>query len=207
MECVRHIEEVKAKIADRQQDVGRQTIFTTLLTDAKNKPEGYRIPTTWQLKDEAYSVLVAAADTTGDVMTVAACNVLPNPDIYKRLVAELETRFSNQTETLAFLELERLPYLTAVIKEGLRLSFGVIGRLPRVFPSPSATFNDHFLPAGTIVSTSSWMMHCDPAVFPEPMKFDPEQWLQSPEQFRRLEHNMVPLWPRHETLCRDAAGL
>ena len=65
MECMRHIEEVKAKIADRQLDVGRQTIFTTLLTDAKNKPEGYRVPTTWQLKDEAYSVLVAAADILG----------------------------------------------------------------------------------------------------------------------------------------------
>ena len=140
-------------------------------------------------------------------MTVAAYNKLHNPDIYKKLVAELETRFSNQAETLAFLELERLPFLTAVIKEGLRLSVGVIDRLPRVVSSPSATFNDHFLLAGTIVSMSSWMMHCDPAIFPEPMEFDPERWLQSPEQFRRLERNMVPLWPRHETLCRDAARL
>ena len=190
MECVKQIEGVKQKMK-QQRDLGRQTIFTTLLTD-EDKPDGYRIPTTWQLKDEAYSVLVAAADTTGNAMTVAAFNVLYEQEIYSNLVAELLARFPHQTSDLPFVELEKLPYLTAVIKEGLRLSFGVIGRLPRVVPGPGATFNDHFLPAGTVVGMSSWMMHREATVFSEPMRFDPNRWLQSPEEFRRLDHHMVP---------------
>jgi len=43
---------------------------------------------------------------------------------------------------------------TAVIKEALRLSFGVPGRLPRVVPEPGATFNGYFLPAGVNQSTT-----------------------------------------------------
>lgn len=79
-----------------------------------------------------------------------------------------------------------------MIKEGLRLSFGVMSRLPRVVPSPGATFYDHFLPAGTAISMSGWMMHRDPEVFPDPMTFDPERWMKGPEEFRRLDRNMVP---------------
>ena len=109
MECVRQIEGVKENMRGGKH-LGRQTIFTTLLT-SEDKPEGYRIPTTWQLKDEAYSVLVAAADTTGNAMTVAAFHVLYNQEIYKKLVSELEKTFPNQTEDLSFVELEKLPYL------------------------------------------------------------------------------------------------
>ena len=190
MECVRQVEDVKQRMADGK-DVGRQTIFTTLL-NGENKPEGYRIPTTWQLKDEAYSVLVAAADTTGNAMTVAAFNVLNNPAIYAKLVAELEAKFPSQTEHLPFVELEKLPYLTAVIKEGLRLSFGVVGRLPRTVPPGGATLSGHYIPAGHIVSMSSWLMHRNPEIFPNPMTFDPERWMQGAEQFHHLEHHMVP---------------
>ena len=189
MECVRQIEGVKDNMRNHKE-LGRQTIFTTLLTE-ENQPEGYRVPTTWELKDEAYSVLVAAADTTGNAMTVAAFNVLYNQDIYRKLAAELQEAFPDPTSELPFVVLEKLPYLTAVIKEGLRLSFGVIGRLPRVVPSPGATFHGHFLPAGTVVSMSCWMMHRDESVYPDPMRFDPERWLQGPEEFRRLEKNIV----------------
>lgn len=67
-----------------------------------------------------------------------------------------------------------------------------MGRLPRIVPSPGDTFNGFFLAPGTTVSMSSWMMHRDPAVFPDPMRFDPQRWLVSTEESQRLMHNMVP---------------
>jgi cytochrome P450 len=111
VECVAQIENVKRKISEGR-DVGRQTIFTTLLSE-KDKPDGFRVPSTWELKDEAYSVLVAAADTTGNAMTVAAFNVLHNPEIYKKLATELRTRFPDPDSELSFVELEKLPYLVS----------------------------------------------------------------------------------------------
>ena len=69
-----------------------------------------------------YSVLVAAADTTGNAMTVAAFNVLYNQEIYKKLVAELEAKFPDQTANLPFVELEKLPYLVSIALSGCKYS-------------------------------------------------------------------------------------
>jgi cytochrome P450 len=112
-ECIRQIENVKDKMS-RGRDTGRSTIFTSLLS-SDDKPEGFQIPTTLELKDEAYSVLVAAADTTGNAMTVAAFNVIYNPGIYDKLAKELRTRFPDSTSQLPFVDLERLPYLVSML--------------------------------------------------------------------------------------------
>jgi cytochrome P450 len=110
-ECIRQIENVKEKMS-QGEDTRRPTIFTSLLSD-DDKPEGFEVPTTLELKDEAYSVLVAAADTTGNAITVAAFNVIYNREIYDKLAEELQTRFPDATSQLPFVELERLPYLVS----------------------------------------------------------------------------------------------
>jgi cytochrome P450 len=99
---------VKAKM-DSGEKVDKPSIFPALLTP----PEGHPTPTTEQVKDEAISILAAAADTTGNAMTVAAYNVVSNPEIYKKVTAELKSAFPNGDETLDFLTLEKLPYLVS----------------------------------------------------------------------------------------------
>lgn len=44
-------------------------------------------------------------------MTVAAYNVVINPEIYRTLTAELKAAFPNPAEKLEYLALEKLPYL------------------------------------------------------------------------------------------------
>lgn len=110
-ECVKQVEDVKMRMAEGKYSE-RATIFSTLLTE-DDKPDGYRVPSTMELKDEAYSVLAAAADTTGNAMTVATFNVISNPQIYQSLVRELEKAFPNPTAELPFVELERMPYLVS----------------------------------------------------------------------------------------------
>jgi cytochrome P450 len=78
-----------------------------------NPDEGYVVPAVDDIKDEAYGILAAAADTTGNGMTVAAYNVVNNPTIYKKLRAELKAAFPDPNSKLAFVELERLPYLVS----------------------------------------------------------------------------------------------
>jgi len=142
------------------------------------------------LKDEAFVLISAATDTTGNVMTVAAYNVITNHLIYRKLAAELAEAFPDPSATLDFVTLEKLPYLTAVIKEALRLSYGIIGRLPRVTPEGGAEFNGHYVPEGTIVGMSSWMMHRNETIFPRPTVFDPERWVDSTAA-RKLDKYLV----------------
>lgn len=77
------------------------------------------------MAEEAFNMCVAAADTTGNAMTVATYHVIINPNIYERLTGELEEAFPDPDAAagktqLPYSALEKLPYLTAVIKEGQR---------------------------------------------------------------------------------------
>lgn len=189
MTCVKQIEAVRSHIKNGTLNKSdRPTIFNDLL-DAE-KQDGWAVPSTWELKDEVYSVLAAAADTTGNAMTIAAYNVLKDPSISSKLRTELLQAFPNTNTGLKFVDLERLPYLTGVVKEGVRLSFGVIGRLPRIVPEGGVSFHGHYVPEGYAVGMSSWLMHRNPEVFSDPMKFDPDRWTD-PATYRKLDSNIV----------------
>lgn len=82
--------------------------------------EGHVVPTVDELRDESFVMLSAAADTTGNAMTVAMYEVVSNNKIYSKLAAELNEAFPDPSAKLDFIQLEKLPYLTAVVKEGLR---------------------------------------------------------------------------------------
>jgi cytochrome P450 len=166
---------VKQSIERGRDKSQHKTIFHQLLDP--NAAEGHVVPNLEDLTDEMFTILTAAADTSGHAMTTTTYYILSNPDIYSALVAELKATFPERTTNLEYLTLEKLPYLTGVIKEGLRFTYGVPGRLPRMIETPEATFNGYTVPRGTIVGMSSWLMHRDPSIWPEPDKFMPERWL------------------------------
>lgn len=109
------IEAVKARKATQGLGDRRPTIFTTLLDEAK-KPYGYVVPSTLTLTDEAYSIMIAGSDTSGNAMTVAAFQTLRNPGIYERITGELNERFPDPESVLGFADLEGLPYLVMSIQ-------------------------------------------------------------------------------------------
>ncbi|PGH17767.1 hypothetical protein AJ79_00908 [Helicocarpus griseus UAMH5409] len=175
----------------KQQLKTRQTMFHQLLRPG-GAIKGYDVPTVENLENEAYDLVGAASGTTGNALTITAYHVVANPEIYRTLKAELESAFPNPNSEMIYTKLEKLPYLTAVIKEGLRLSYGVIGRLPRVVPESGAEFNDYKVPAGALVGMSSWMMHRNEELFPEPDKFDPSRWLDGTTSNKSLDRYFVP---------------
>lgn len=86
----------------------------------------------------------------------------------ERLRAELRSTIPNRDSIAGWADLEKLPYLVlplpwivsllvialtfipqrAVIKESLRLSYGVPGRMPRVVPNGGAVLCGQNIPAG-----------------------------------------------------------
>jgi cytochrome P450 len=99
--------------ASKGEKPTRLTIFNQLLDP--DVAEGHVVPSVDDLKDEAFSIVTAAADTTGNAMTIAAYNVISNESIYHKLVTELRQAFPDPSATLAFTALERLPYLVSLI--------------------------------------------------------------------------------------------
>lgn len=92
----------------------RTTIFKQLLDP--NAMEGHVVPDVDQLTDDAFIIIAAAADTTGNVMTIATYNVLSNLAIYSKLKYELKVAFPDENAKLDFVTREKLPHLVRDLK-------------------------------------------------------------------------------------------
>jgi cytochrome P450 len=102
-----HLIEVKERMDAGQMNADRPTIFSELLEPQKRVER----LTVDELKDEVFSVVSAAIDNTGNVMTVACYKVIGNPSVYSRARTELLEAFPDTDATLPLVVLEKLPYL------------------------------------------------------------------------------------------------
>ncbi|KFA49197.1 hypothetical protein S40293_07217 [Stachybotrys chartarum IBT 40293] len=131
------------------------------------------------LRDEATSLTAAGAETTTWVCVVGCFHVLNQPTIKDCLVDELNSFQVGNILTVDIRQLEKLPYLSAVVHESLRLAFGTIERMPRIDNSNPFHYNEYTIPPGTPIGMDSYHMHMNESVFPNPSTFDPKRWLKS----------------------------
>lgn len=140
--------------------------------------------------------IIAGTLTTASALSYTLFCLLTQPDRLTRLKAELRVAIRDPSSLPQLATLEQLPFLTACIKEGLRLSNGVSSRLQRIDPNEPIVFTDKFkhrgkryiLPPGTPLSMTGMLIHFDESVFPNSLVFDPDRWLDHPG----LEKYLVP---------------
>ncbi|KAL3422375.1 cytochrome p450 family protein [Phlyctema vagabunda] len=153
------------------------TIFHELL--ASNLPAQEKSLN--RLGDEAQLFIGAGLETTAWALTTISYHLIDNPRILARLRAELEEAIPDPTAELDSLSLEQLPYLSACIQEGIRLSYGVSSRNPRVSPDKPTKYKDWTIPAGTPVSMTIIDVHHDEEIYPNSRLYIPERWLDNPK--------------------------
>ncbi|KAL4990946.1 cytochrome P450 [Aspergillus falconensis] len=166
------------------------TVFDSLLSSTLPQNE----KTVNRLKGEGQTLIGAGTLTTGNALKTILFHVLDNPNILQKLRAELDGALGNVNilDMSDTTHLERLPYLSACIKEGLRMSYGVTHRLQLIAEEP-LTCSGVTIPAGTPVGMTSIFMHDNPAVFPEPREFRPERWLETDlETVQAMNRHFVP---------------
>ncbi|KEY64672.1 hypothetical protein S7711_02872 [Stachybotrys chartarum IBT 7711] len=133
-----------------------------------------------RLSDEALSVVGAGTETVSNALTVGTFHILNSPEVLEKLKKELNEAIPDPRTIPTWSELEKLPYLFAVVKEILRISYGDVERLSRINRTEAMIYKDWVIPAGVPVSMDAWHMHTNPEVFPEPDQFRPERWLDNP---------------------------
>ena len=149
-----------------------------------------------RITQESRTLVGAGSETTGSSLEAIVYHVLANPKIHKLLKDELANAASDSSamdEPLTKYDIvQRLPYLTAVINEGLRLGTAVSGRLARLNPRQPYIYQSYTLTPGTVISMSIRDNHSDESIFPEPLSFKPERWLVQGEELKRLEKYFSP---------------
>ncbi|KAH9219468.1 cytochrome P450 monooxygenase [Leptodontidium sp. 2 PMI_412] len=153
------------------------TIFHTLLESDLPPSE----KTTTRLTEEGITLVGAGSHTVAWALTVGCFHVLSNPYILSTLKSELATINRDDGEALnsVLSQLEKLPFLTGIIKESLRLSYGTSLRLPRIDPEKPMQFHEWSIPPGTAVSMTGALMHHDESIFPDSKEFKPERWVEN----------------------------
>ena len=144
-----------------------------------------------RLHQEAMTIVGAGTETTGGTLDTITYHVLSNPPILKQLKAELTGAFPRPTDSISYEAARRLPYLSALINEGLRMAGSVSGRLARSNPAAPIVYDSFALEPGTVVSMTIRDLHTNPDIYPEPETFNPERWMDVNDR-KRLEAYHVP---------------
>ena len=164
----------KATKGEKTSDV--ETVFSALLDSDLPPGELQAV----RLQHEAISLVGAGIDTTKRALSVATFHILFNHPVRTRLMRELLDTIPDHSQIPKLAELQKLPYLSAVIEETLRLSYGTSQRNTRVPPTAPAKYGKYTLPAGTEISMSTYSIAHNEYLFPNSFIFDPERWLHNP---------------------------
>jgi cytochrome P450 len=125
--------------------------------------------------DELVLFLLAGHDTTSTALTYALWALGHRPDLQERAAAEADAlgdrRFTHH-------DLPRLPYTVQVLHEALRLCppAAAVARTAMA----DIEVDGYRLPAGTVAIVGIYAMHRDPALWEDPLRFDPDRF--SPER-------------------------
>ena len=181
--------QIKAEPKETYKNLAHPTLFHEILQS--NLPDSDK--STMRLTDEAQIVVGAGTLTTSWTLSVAVYHLLASPPVLRKLKLELVAAIPDPNATVSLAELEKLPYLHAVIQEALRLSYGVSSRLQRISPHEPMLFTDStngktwVIPPGYPVGMTSVLVHHDESIFPNSRAFDPERWIKNP----RLDQFLV----------------
>ncbi|RDW72538.1 uncharacterized protein DSM5745_07710 [Aspergillus mulundensis] len=148
---------------------------------------------TERLANHALELFTAGTVTLTDFFTVTLYHVLCDRSLADRLSAELADIMAGYPASLpTWQDLERLPFLHATVKEGLRLSYGLTHPLPRISPDSDLHFNQWTIPAGIPVGMSAYSLHRDATTYPDPLEFQPDRWLAAGPASTKMHRNWVP---------------
>ncbi|KAF8756988.1 Cytochrome P450 monooxygenase [Rhizoctonia solani] len=150
-----------------------------------------------ELTAEALTQMIAGSDTTSNSSCAITFHLAANPDVQRKLQAELDTVMPNirtshpptdikdptspplppAASVAKWADIKALPYLQAVISEGMRLhsTFGL--GPPRIVPKGGLEICGERFKEGTILSVPSYSLHHNRELWGDDYEsFKPERW-------------------------------
>lgn len=134
-----------------------------------------------ELRDELMTLLVAGHETTASALTWAFYWIDQLPEVKEKLLQELDIIGINSDPS----SIAKLPYLTAVCQETLRIYPIVVNGVPRIVKSP-IEITGYKIPEKNVIIPSIYLAHHRPEVYPNPKQFKPERFLE--RQFSPYEY-------------------
>ncbi len=156
-----------AEIAERRADpqLAERTDALAMLIRATDE-DGHAMSDV-ELRDQLITLLLAGHDTTATGLSWALERLTRHPDVLAKAVAAADASAAGDSAGD--------DYLDAVCKETLRIR-PVVFDVGRILTRP-VDLAGYRLPAGVMVAPGVGLVHADPALYPDPDRFDPDRML------------------------------
>ncbi len=151
---------IYALIDERRADGGEGDDVLSLLLSARHA-DGTPMEAA-EIRDELMTALVAGHETTASQLAWAFERLAREPLVCERLAAELDD--------------EGDEYLTATIHEIMRCKPVLPNAEPRLVKRPIEVGGITY-PPGVVLIANAFLVHHDPAIYPDPYVFSPERFL------------------------------
>ncbi|KZO93062.1 cytochrome P450 [Calocera viscosa TUFC12733] len=118
----------------------------------------------------------AGQDTTATTLRFFVLAMLLHPEVMRQAQAELDAVVGDRMPT--FEDKDRLPYISAIVKEVARWHPAVPAGLPHA-AADDFEYDGYVIPRGTWIIDNIWSQTRDPALYDDPEEFRPSRFLDS----------------------------
>ncbi|KAJ0964263.1 hypothetical protein J5N97_029385 [Dioscorea zingiberensis] len=178
---IRAREKHKAKQNKEQADEARFVYsYLDSLLDIKIPEEGNRKLTDEEFVTICSEFLNAGTDTTSTTLEWIMANLVKHQDIQRKVFDEIQQVAGSEAEEVKEEDLQRMPYLKAVILEGLRRHPPGHFVLPHCV-TEEVKLNEYVIPKGASINFMIAEIGRDEKVWDKPMEFKPERFMEGGE--------------------------
>lgn len=149
---------------------------------------------------------MAGTDTTATAIRSTLLHIITNPQVYIAIRLEIEG-FCRTTRNVHMVisndNASRLPYLQAIIKEGVRILPPATSPLPKKTPPEGDIIHGRFVPGGVEIAQCAWGLQRRKDIYGEDnMLFRPERWLEAEgTKLEQMERTMGLVWGYGKFSC------
>ena len=186
--------EAPVVVAANDENLHRRPDFLTrFMTLSSENPEPM---TDKQILANLFANINAGSDTIASTLRAIFYYLLKNPESLFELYIELDSALESGRLTLPYTtwaETQSLPYLAAVIKEGLRMHPALSLPLERITPPSGLHIHNTYIPPGTVIGINPYVLQRDSRIFgSDAESWNPSRWLSEEEKHsKKMEHSLL----------------
>jgi len=132
-----------------------------------------------EIRTQVSTFLAAGHETTAQAICLVISDVAANAHVSEKLQEELHQIFGDSDRYVEYEDTHKMPYLTAVIKESLRVHPVAAEMLRRT--SQDTELAGYKIPKGTLIALAYMGLHHNSHAWKNPALYDPTRFLQHDE--------------------------
>ncbi|CAO1377861.1 unnamed protein product [Diamesa serratosioi] len=173
-----------------ENDVGekRRLAFLDLMIETAHYTKQL---TDQEIKEQVDTIMFEGHDTTAAGSSFVLCMLGVHQDIQEKVMQEQRQIFGGSDRDPTFADTIDMKYLERVILETLRLYPPVPIIARKVYEDVKLNTKDYIIPAGATVVIGTFKIHRDPKLYPNPLNFNPDNFLPENTQNRHY-YGFIP---------------